>query len=231
METLEERTLLTAFTVMNTDNTGAGSLRAAIEAANANEGADTITFDASLAGQTIVLGDELSISDDLTITGLGADQLTIDGNGDSRIFFIKDASYLTYITVELENLTLTNGKSDDGGAILSYEKLILKDSVLTGNSAKNGGGIYQYNGNLDDATLTVLHSEFIGNEASSYGGGIFAEGVWSLDISSTTFDTNKALSGGAIYNKSGPMTIQESSFSGNQARGSFKTQNYVNSLV
>lgn len=143
VESLEDRTLLTAFTVLNTDDSGAGSLRDAIEAANANVGADTITFDASLAlaGKTIVLTDELLISDDLTITGLGANLLTLDGNNNTRIFNIDDDSSSSTITVEISGLTLTNGNSntvdtelaDNGGAIFSTENLTIENCIFTGD--------------------------------------------------------------------------------------------------
>ena len=69
------------------------SLREAIELANATAGADTIVFAAGLAGSTITLtSGELAIIDDLTITGLGADQLTISGDHASRILFIDNAA-------------------------------------------------------------------------------------------------------------------------------------------
>jgi hypothetical protein len=93
VETLEDRMLLTAYLVDTlADDPSAGdvtdfriSLREAITAANTNAAfgdapagqgdgtVDTITFDASLTGQTIVLGGvELAVSDDLSLTGLGA---------------------------------------------------------------------------------------------------------------------------------------------------------------
>jgi len=106
---LEIRTLLTAYVIdtiddipaaIATDTDSKVSLREAITAANTNavfsdaaagQGAgvvDTITFDASLTGQTIVLGGEqLLISDDLSIIGLGQNELTISGNDASRVFF------------------------------------------------------------------------------------------------------------------------------------------------
>ncbi|QDT94092.1 hypothetical protein [Gimesia algae] len=143
VELLEDRMLLTAFTVVNANDSGEGSLRDAIEPANANAGADMISFNASLAGQTIVLTDELLISDDLTITGLGADQLTLDGNGDSRIFNSDDGDRNTTITVELSGLTLTNGYADFGGAIYNSEFLSVADMTITENEAiRSGGGIF-----------------------------------------------------------------------------------------
>jgi hypothetical protein len=58
------------FTVLNLLDDGPDSLRAAIAAANGNAGADVIEFAEDLNG-TITLGSELSITDDLTINGLG----------------------------------------------------------------------------------------------------------------------------------------------------------------
>src|SRR6267142_891832 len=56
LEFLEDRQLLSGFLVDNINNAGAGSLRAAILAANANPGSDTIQFDIEPGGvQTISL--------------------------------------------------------------------------------------------------------------------------------------------------------------------------------
>lgn len=197
IETLEDRTLLTAFTVVNTNDSGAGSLRDAIEQANLNAGADTITFDASLAGETIVLSDELLISDDVTITGLGADQLTISGNNTSRIFNLDDGDSETRITVEMSGLTLTNGFADSGGAIRNYENLTITDSTISENQAAmniayGGGGIYSAAG-----SLTVMGSKFTGNSAFN-GGGIYALETL-LTVSGSTFSKNSADRGGGIY--------------------------------
>ncbi|QDT94090.1 right-handed parallel beta-helix repeat-containing protein [Gimesia algae] len=191
IETLEDRTLLTAFTVVNSDDSGAGSLRDAIEAANANAGADTISFDAALAGETIVLSTELQITDDLTITGLGADQLTLDGNADSRIFRIDDGVVSSDINVEISGLTLTNGSAENGGAIYNLEMLSIVDSTLTGNTA------------------------------TQYGGGIYFSQADQVSVSNTTFESNYAFSGGAIYSIEGSLSIDESHFSQNHATGEY----------
>jgi len=63
------------------------SLREAIELANDLPGLDRIGFASVLAGQTIAttLG-QFDVTDSVTIEGLGADQLTIDASGNSRIF-------------------------------------------------------------------------------------------------------------------------------------------------
>ena len=66
------------FVVTNLNDSGAGSLRQAMLDANGNGAADTITFDADLAGETILLS-----SGQLTIANDTADSdLTIDGDLD-----------------------------------------------------------------------------------------------------------------------------------------------------
>ena len=123
------------------------SLREAIGLANDNVGADTITFSSLFdAAQTIGLNSQLpTIIDAVTITGPGADLLTLDaGNGtDSifdtddgfRIFDINDGTN-ALIDVALSGLTLTGGDvSNSGGAIRNSENLTITSSTLSGNSA------------------------------------------------------------------------------------------------
>src|SRR5437899_1079279 len=71
LEPLEDRTVPSTFTVTNLLDSGTGSLRAAIVAANTHPGADVIQFAGGLTG-TITLtstNGELKITDTLTIDG------------------------------------------------------------------------------------------------------------------------------------------------------------------
>ncbi len=71
LEVLEDRLAPAVYTVSNTDDAGAGSLRQAITAANANPGANSITFNIQGAGvKTINLQSDLPfITNALTING------------------------------------------------------------------------------------------------------------------------------------------------------------------
>ncbi len=75
------------FTVTNTNDSGVGSLRQAVNDSNAAMGADTIIFDPILIGSTIVLtSGEINVTGFLTISGpiVGdARSITIDGNNSS----------------------------------------------------------------------------------------------------------------------------------------------------
>ena len=82
---LEGRTLLSTLTVSNTDDSGSGSLRAAVAQANTDGGGDTIGFSSLFnSTQTITLtSGQLTLSNPATtsIVGPGADLLNISGGG------------------------------------------------------------------------------------------------------------------------------------------------------
>src|SRR4051812_29134827 len=85
LDSMEDRTLLSTWAVLNGNDAGPGSLRQAI--VDAQDG-DTIGFDAALVGATITLGDSLVIDESLEIQGLGRDALTLSGGGDGRVLEI-----------------------------------------------------------------------------------------------------------------------------------------------
>src|SRR5262249_8245084 len=82
-EILEDRVLLTTFTVTNGgDPSGTHSgmtLRDAITQANQTAGADTILFDSSINGSSVRLTQgQLNVTDSLTIRGNGAQSTIVD---------------------------------------------------------------------------------------------------------------------------------------------------------
>jgi len=109
-EVLEDRRLL-ATIMVTTSGDGPGTpgvgtdttLRGAISIANSG---DTITFASSLVGgNTITLNSELQITKSLTITGLGASDLTVSGGGNGRVFDITNPAAI----VDISGLTITDG--------------------------------------------------------------------------------------------------------------------------
>src|SRR5581483_1623542 len=159
LEALEDRLCLSTFTVTNTNDSGAGSLRAALAAAG---NGDTINFAPSLEDQTIALtSGQLNITKNITITGLGANELTVSGSGSSRVFDVSSG-----VTASISGLAIANGLADQGGGVLNAGNLSLSGVALTGNEALGdsattglGGGIYNEAG----ATLAVSHSTFVNN--------------------------------------------------------------------
>ncbi len=154
------------------------SLREAIELANANPVPDTIRFDpifTALAGPlpaTILLTEgELAITDSVEIVGLGADQLTIDAQQNSRIFNIDDHDAQTFIDVSVSGVKLTRGSvHEDGGAIFSAERLVVEDAILADNSADRGGAI------SSEQWLAIRSTTLADNRAVGFGGALYFNG-------------------------------------------------------
>ena len=96
---LEDRTVPAVFEVTSLAASGTGSLQAAIAGAASG---DTIDF--QVAG-TVNLGSVLSINKNLTITGLGAGEDTISGQGICQIFNVSTAN----TSLTLNGLTLADG--------------------------------------------------------------------------------------------------------------------------
>ena len=202
-DALEPKLPLTSFVVtslsgVSVEGDGQLTLAEAIQAANTNTASadaaageadgDVIQFDPSLAGLTLELPAELSITEDLMIQG-GDLGIEVDGNG-SRIFNIT-----TDEAVTLGGLTLTGGSASEGGAISSTGggRLIVANMTFTDNTATSdtdgGGAIFN-----DGGTLIVNSSLFDDNVASGSSG-----------------------SGGAIYSESGTVLVIDSDFYNNVA--------------
>jgi hypothetical protein len=71
LESLEDRSLPSMFTVLNLDDDGPGSLRRAVLDANDNPGSDQITFASELSGTIALTSGQLSLMDDVVIDGPG----------------------------------------------------------------------------------------------------------------------------------------------------------------
>ncbi len=170
---------MATFTVINTDDSGQGSLRQAIEDANATSGNDTIDFDELLREGTITLtSGELEIFDDLTINGLGADELTVSGNNASRVFLIDDSNESNQIEVAINNLTITEGSTtDNGGGIFNRENLTVANSTISDNT---GDGISSSGGSFEVNNSTIFNNTGIGISAS---GG-------SFEVNNSTISNN-----------------------------------------
>ena len=79
--------------VYNINDSGAGSLRQAINDNNALGGGSTIVFSNNTVGTITLTTGELLITRDMTIVGPGANLLAINGNG-SRVFHRSTRSLL-----------------------------------------------------------------------------------------------------------------------------------------
>jgi hypothetical protein len=201
LEHLEERTLLSAtptFLVTNLHDSGPGSLRAAVQSADATTGA-VIGFAKGLHGTITLTNGELDLTSSMTINGPGANKLAVSGNDTSRIFNVSGSS----TDATISGLTLTDGKAaDQGGGILNQDSTlnlsgdVFSDNVTFGSATNGGrgGAIRNLTGNLN-----ITDSLITGNQALG-GAGLLGFG-------------------GGVYNLSGHVTIDNSTISDNLARG------------
>ena len=238
-ETLEARQLLATLVVNSTlDNfnpsapatDGAITLREAILAANsdtavgdapAGSGADTISFDPAVFGESREIdltGSELPITSSLTIVGPGINLLDINANNSSRVFNVDDG-LPSQIVVTIQGLEIENGQvtGEDGGGILNRENLTLDQVKVRSNSSDggNGSGIANLGG-----TLTVRDSEIRNNaddSSAQNGGGIYSTGPLTITgsvIAGNRLGNSNSVLGGGIYS-SGGAVIRHSTIAGN----------------
>jgi CSLREA domain-containing protein len=181
------------------------TLREAI--AFASSGA-TITF--SVAGTITLSGSQLSIARSMTISGPGATQLTVNGNGASRVFMVDAATTITGMTIKGGYVG-----SGGGGGLMAWASLTLIDCTVSGNSSLSSvaGGIYQVSG-----TLLVLSSAVSGNTGHPSAGGVYSQPGTTMTFRNSTVSTNYAVTGGlavGINSRSTLLQIDHSTVAGN----------------
>ncbi len=242
------------FTVTTTEDSADGvcdahcSLREAVIAANAADGADTIELPAGVFVLSIEGADEdgaltgdLDVTDDLTVVGRGAGRTMIIGTGTDRLF---DA---WWASLTIDDVTLTGGGGvSDGGAVrgVGPSSIHLQFVRLAGNQAVVRAGAVSAS---SDGTLQLDDCVLEGNTAGSYGGALsvsgtvevlrtWIDGNWvryggggvvltqgsTLELTDSFLGGNSASYGGAVHNDRGTITATNVTFSRNRtidARG------------
>ena len=213
-----QRAAAATITVTNGSDSGAGSLRQAILDAASG---DTINFSLPGNSNAITLTSaELLIDKSLTITGPGADQLTVQRSTASstpgfRIFNITFGDF----NVTISGLTITNGNitGSDGGGIINGSNggtLTMTGCTISGNVTDgNGGGIINES---NDGTLVINGCTISGNIAGGNGGGVYCD-FGTMTVTNSSFSANSASDGGGIYNNFGTVSTTNSTFSANSA--------------
>ncbi|HEV3439800.1 MAG TPA: choice-of-anchor Q domain-containing protein [Gemmata sp.] len=241
IENLEERTVPAVYKVISlADNnspvitsghTGtaanpyiAPSLRAAITAANASAGADTIelavagTYKITLAGadegnNASGSFDILASGGNLSIVNTSGGVVAVDGNHLDRVFDINPNPNPTTapFTVTMQGFTIQNGyvnstnnPSGSGGGIRDSgnASLTLTNIVIQNNNAsQDGGGIAFENIVSAPWVFTANNSAIRNNHAGNSGGGIATDGSGMVNINAgTVISGNTAVnSGGGIW--------------------------------
>ncbi len=202
-----------AFVVTNLNDSGAGSLRAAIQNANGSAGHDTITFNLIGCPCVIPLSSTLVITDALTLSGPGASSLALDGGHTIQVI------RTTNVPVAISGLTIRNGNSglaNSGGGINAGGVLTLTQVTVQGNTADDYGG-----GVLASKKAWVIDSVFENNSVTKYdGGGMYANGA--LIVTGSQFSHNRTMAlkgygGGGGLIAFGPSAITATQFISNSS--------------
>ena len=190
---LEDRQLLSTFPVTSTADDGStGTLRWAVDGANADSAPSKIVFELGTTAATITLTqgqlDLSNTSESVTIyNGPGEGPVTISGNNQSGAFQVDSG-----VTASISGVTIADGatpeRGDPGdGSINDLGTLNLGDCTISNNDS--GNSVY-VNGAADITDCTITG----GN--SYYGAGVFV------------FDGTADISGCTIDDNTGPNNVQ-----------------------
>lgn len=198
----------------------AANLDAAVDACVAGSGADVITLPAGVylislagAGEELAATGDLDIAEDVTIEGANKTTTVVDGNGLDRVFDVRGGS-ATFREISIQG---GNAGTDQGGGVRVLATLTLIRSRVHDNSAQAGGGVVAFG---STAELNVIETRIYNNTASLNGGGVYSYGT--VRLLASVMDGNTALNGGAIGVGAtpGPVTLVNSTLSGNSASSS-----------
>lgn len=229
-----------AVAVTNCNDSGIGSLREAVDTAVSGDTIDLSSL--ACAEITLTTGALSTAIDNLTVIGRESGVFINEDDNVGRMFLHLGAGLL-----DLRNLTFTAGSqylpvgSALGGCLYSSGSIRLENSRVrhcralspTGNayggglfadgsvtlinsavyknhSDGSGGGIYASNG------LVAIHSIVRDNTAGAIGGGVFVRGASTVEYSAILGNDAGDWGGGARFS-SGPVTIRNSTISGNTA--------------
>lgn len=216
------------FTVTKAADTNDGtcdadcSLREAVAAANAAGSDDSIVFSSLFDSPQIITlsGTEIVINNAgaLTITGPGANLLTVSGNNTSRIFQNTVGS-----VTSMSGMTLTGGNgvstfnNNSGGAIQNSGTMTLTAMIITGNTTSGSAGGIR---NSSTGSQLTINGCIISNNTStgSSAGGVQNFSTSTLVVNNSTFTGNLSgggTVGGGAMQVNGTARITNSTFSGN----------------
>ena len=231
LELLEAREVPATFIVQNSNDSGLGSLRAAINQANAAPGPDTIEFNYRMTINLTSTGDNtkgpsaFAINSEIEITAFDVTNVSLTATN-QRLFYVAPGGSLTLTSLTLANSRSVGGSGADGGggaagmggAIFNEGSLSLQNSFLSGNTALGGnggfgtgggGGGVGGNGGFDPPVAGGDGGGPNGGGGGNYSGGGGGKGGGG----------GGAGLGGAIFNYQGTVTITNSQFASNKAIG------------
>lgn len=200
-------------TVTSTSDDGSvGTLRWAIDSANADPSVTQIDFTIGLSGTLLLTNDLPTISTDITITGSGSDNFTISGDNLYTMFNVASGKTLT-----ISDLAFTQCSAGTGTIFNTNNSNIIASNILVeGNT--NGSIFYSH----ENSTITIENSVFNNNSGgvlfeSNYGSAPETTSATEADytnrisVSNSTFTNNS----GTIFSTERYVKIDQCTFINN----------------
>jgi hypothetical protein len=233
LSVMATQTRAATITVTNTNDSGAGSLRQAL--AEVSDG-DTINF--TVNGTITLTSGVLTVDEDVTISGPGANQLSIDGTHQFGLATVAGN------TIAISGLTIINGGvgiSNDGATLTVTNCVVSEssDAGLSNNSFYDTALLTIVNSIISDnsgsgvvnttfrgqSNLVIVNCTISGNSTKDKGGGISSslnpDGEGSISVTNCRVIGNSAdLGGGIACDQLGGLSIVNSTISGNSAGSS-----------
>jgi Right handed beta helix region len=209
-------------TVTNTNDSGPGSLRQAL--AVAHDG-DHITF--AVSGTITLTSGALVVARNVTISGPGADHLSIVGMQFQSVFSVGAAT--------ISGLTIRNGAVGiDNGGMLTVMNCVISGNSLGGihnlssltvvnsNISDNHIGIFNVTGELGVVTATILSTTVSGNSAGGVDASphFFGGRAYITIIDCTISGNFRTMGGGGIFATNTSLSVANSTISGNSTGSS-----------
>jgi len=219
----------TTWTVTNCDDNGPGSLRDVV---------DHFAIDGDTIDMTMLTCGAITLTTGSIVTG--ANNLTIDGPGTTRLFIDGNSSvrpllHLGTVTLTVRDLsiwhgyTLSTGTDDAlGGGIASIGTVEIENvsvkycmSAAAGTGIARGGGIFA--SNFGARQSMISYNDARANGGFATGGGVFVSGTATFDY--TTINANQAFANIAFQSAGGGVlsyyggALRQSTVSANEAGG------------
>ncbi len=176
-------------------------------------GGTTLIRDSQIKDNSAPEGGAIYAGGDVTVQGSVLETNTATRGG---AMYILDGG-----DVQIDDSHFLENKADgyiteesNGGGIVSYGELVIRDSSFEANSSVGYGGAIQAGPGSNDAITQVYTSLFVANEAGERGGAIDNR-RGDLTVVNSTFSANSAGTGGAIQNLLGPANLYYVTLTGN----------------
>ncbi|MEL6657965.1 MAG: NosD domain-containing protein, partial [Bacteroidota bacterium] len=184
-------------TVTSTADSGPGTLRQAVIDIPAGG-----TIDFNVGGPIVLTSGQIDLTKNMTLDATGPG-VTIDGNGNSRIFGVYSSAVVNLLEVEMTN---ANAPAAFGGAIeISIGTLNASNCTFSNNIGGNGGAV-----SVAFGTGNFVNCNFINNTSTAQAGALDLNTNGNFSVINCLFYNNSSPSnGGAIsiaFNANGPIT-------------------------